>query len=108
MLRTSLFSAVAALAFIVAPLMSASAGQTNTAPTYQHATSGAASLFGSANALSLNTNQVDQNNLKLGGKKAYQDNYAPTHQTATSGALAIGGDASATSVNINQVGQGNG
>src|SRR3984893_3950080 len=108
MLRLSLFSAVAALALLVAPLSPASAGQKNYAPTYQTATSNAYGIFGSANALSLNTNSVDQTNLRVGGKKIYQDNYAPTHQTATSNAFAIGGDASATSVNTNLAQQGNG
>ena len=36
MLRFSLFSSIAALALVVAPLMSASAGQKNYAPTYQN------------------------------------------------------------------------
>ena len=87
MLRLSLFSAVAALALLVAPLSPASAGQKNYAPTYQTATSNAYGIFGSANALSLNTNSVDQTNLRVGGKKIYQDNYAPTHQTATSNSM---------------------
>jgi hypothetical protein len=106
MLRFSLFSAIATLAVVVAPLMSASAGQKNYAPTYQNATSHAFGVLGSADALSLNTNQIGQGNLNI-GKSVGQDNYAPTHQTATSGAFALGGDASAASVNTNLVQQGN-
>ena len=76
MLRISLYSAVAALALLVAPLAPASAGQVNTAPTHQVANSHAFSLFGSADALSLNTNSISQGNVAV-GKKVFQDNFAP-------------------------------
>src|SRR3984893_11792755 len=105
MLRISLFSAVAALAMLAAPL-AASAGQKNSAPTTQTATSNSFALFGSANSLSLNNNAIDQSNF-LAGKRVFQDNSAPTHQSATSNAVAIGGDASATSVNTNLIQQSN-
>jgi hypothetical protein len=107
MLRFSVLSAFATVALVVAPLMSASAGQKNYAPTYQNATSQAFGVFGSADALSLNTNQISQGNLGV-GKTVSQDNYAPTHQNATSSAFAFGGDASAASVNTNLIQQGNG
>ena len=108
MRRLSLFSAVAAL-LLAAPLVTpASAGQTNSAPTYQNAMSNAFAKHGSASALSLNNNAIDQSNLKFGGKlPGYQSNSAPTSQSAVSSAVSIGGDATALSANANGVSQGN-
>jgi hypothetical protein len=110
MRRLSLFSAVAALSMLAAPLAApAWAGQYNSAPTYQSAMSNALAKRGSASALSLNNNAIDQSNLKFGrGGLRFQSNSAPTHQSATSNAFALHGDASATSVNTNEIVQGNG
>jgi len=109
MRRLSLLSAVAVLSLLAAPLVTpASAGQTNSAPTYQNAMSNAFAKHGSASALSLNNNSIDQSNFKFGGKlPGFQSNSAPTSQSATSHAFALGGDANATSVNTNEVLQGN-
>src|ERR1700687_1226302 len=84
MLRISLLSGAAAIALLVAPLVSAaSAGQRNSAPTYQNATSNAFGLGGSAGALSLNNNAIDQSNLRLGAKPpSHQSNSAYTVSTA--------------------------
>src|SRR5258708_12606791 len=106
-MRHSLFSAVAALTLMAAP---AFAGQTNSAPTWQNAYSNAYAKHGSASALSLNNNMIEQGNLKVGGKKwspIDQTNSAPTHQTATSNAFAKHGDADATSANTNAILQDN-
>ena len=86
----------------------ASAGQTNSAPTHQTAISNAFAKHGSASALSLNDNSIDQSNLKFGGKlPSFQSNSALTSQSAVSNAFARGGDANATSVNTNEILQGN-
>jgi hypothetical protein len=106
MRRLSLFSAVAALALMAAPLVSpASAGslQKQYVPTTQHATGKSFAFGGSADSLALNNNSIDLSN--LGGRRQILD--APTHQTATSHSTAIFGDASATSVNTNDVLLGN-
>src|SRR6185312_13680533 len=105
MRRLSLLSVVAVLSLVAAPLVTpASAGQTNSAPTYQNAMSNAFAKHGSANALSLNNNAIDQSNLRFGGKlPGFQSNSAPTSQSATSHAFALGGDANATSVNTNEI-----
>ena len=111
MRRLSLLSAVAVLTLLAAPLVTpASAGQYNSAPTHQTAMSNAFAKHGSASALSLNNNAIDQSNLRFGGKTlpGFQTNSAPTSQSATSHAFALHGDASATSVNTNEILQGNG
>src|SRR6185437_309474 len=109
MRRLSLFSAVAALV-LAAPLVTpASAGQLNAAPTHQTATSNGVARRGSAGALSLNNNMIDQSNVRSGGGSPGfgQINNAPTVSTALSTALSIGGDASATGVNTNGIVQDN-
>ena len=110
MRRISLFSAVAATALLAAPFVTpTSAGQVNSAPTRQSATSDAFARRGSANALSLNSNQIGQNNIRVGGGgfAPFQSNNGPTVSTALSTALSIGGDANATGANANQIIQGN-
>jgi hypothetical protein len=104
-MRHSLFPAIAALILVAAP---AFAGQTNSAPTFQNAMSNAFAKHGSASALSLNNNAIDQSNLQFGRKLGPQTNSAPTSQSATSHAFALHGDASATSVNTNEILQDNG
>src|ERR1700761_3708590 len=98
------------LAAIAATLIASSAfaaPQINAAPTHQTATSTAASFLGSASALSLNNNNIQQGNFS-DGRHGPQVNIAPTSQSASSGAFALGGDADATSVNTNLITQGNG
>jgi hypothetical protein len=101
MRRLSLFSAVAAL-LLAAPLVTpASAGQLNSAPTHQTATSNAFAKHGSASGLSLNNNMIDQSNVRGGGSPGFgQTNSAPTVSTALSTALSVGG-------NTNGIVQGN-
>ena len=66
MLRISLLSGATALALLViSPLSAASAGQRNSAPTYQNAAGNAFGLGGSAGALSANANAIDQSNLRI-------------------------------------------
>lgn len=111
MRRLSLLSAAAVLTLLAAPLVTpASAGQSNSAPTTQSAISNAFAKHGSASALSLNNNAIDQSNFGVGGRKLplYQSNSAPTSQSARSSAFALHGDANATSVNTNEIIQGNG
>ncbi|HWG78995.1 MAG TPA: hypothetical protein VN681_04425, partial [Stellaceae bacterium] len=82
--------------------------QSNDAPTTQDATSNAFARRGNADATSVNTNDVIQENDKLGRKGAHQTNSAPTTQSATSHAVSVGGDADALSANSNAVSQSNG
>ena len=108
--RISFMTATAAMAILVAPLLSpASAGQRNSANTNQTATSHAFGLAGSAGALSLNNNAVEQGNFRLDGGKPHagQSNGANTVSTALSTALSVGGDAGAASFNTNLTGQDN-
>jgi hypothetical protein len=101
MRRLSLFSAVAAL-LLAAPLVTpASAGQLNSAPTRQTATSNGFAKHGSASGLSLNNNMIDQSNFRGGGSPGFgQTNSAPTVSTALSTALSVGGaDGSPNGIN---------
>jgi hypothetical protein len=108
MRRLPLFSAVAALLLAVPLVTPASAGQVNSAPTRQTATSSAFARHGSASGLSLNHNAINQSNARSGGSPGFsQSNTAPTVSTALSTALSIGGDAGATGVNTNGIIQGN-
>src|ERR1700730_3142026 len=109
MLRISLLSGATALALLViSPLSAASAGQRNSAPTYQNAAGNAFGLGGSAGALSANANAIDQSNLRLGANPpSRQSNSAYTVSTALSTALSVGGTADAASLNTNLVNQGN-
>ena len=109
MRRLSLFSAVAAL-LLAAPLVSpASAGQLNSAPTHQTATSTGIAKRGSGSGLSLNNNLIDQSNVRAGGGSPgfSQTNSAPTVQVAVGAAVAIDGNANALAANSNGLSQGN-
>src|SRR5690348_15877723 len=102
-----ILSTLAVLALMSAPAFATD--QHNSAPTTQSAMSTARAKFGSASALSLNNNAIDQSNIKIGkGFVPGQSNDAPTTQSATSHAFAKRGDASATSVNTNEILQSNG
>lgn len=109
MMRVSSLSRATALVLIAASLASpAFAGQRNSAPTFQNAGSSAFGLGGSASALSLNNNAVNQSNLRFSGTPPVgQSNNAYTVSTALSTALSVGGPANAASINTNLIGQGN-
>src|SRR6185312_6109560 len=89
-----ILSTLAVLALMSAPAFATD--QHNSAPTTQSAFSNAFAKRGSASALSLNNNAIDQSNIKIGkGFLPGQTNSAPTTQ-------------SATSVNTNEILQSNG
>ncbi len=86
------FASAAAFVAVALPLIApASAGQLNSAGTGQFAGSHASARGGSANALSLNNNFIDQSSRRPGKPQNLQSG-APTVSTALSTALSVGGD----------------